>query len=240
MQLCFRRCAAVKHIPDVAKGVHENQSFKRIPDKLTELRNALNKVSDVKQKQLLNLEISNEKVLGQIQTMRRDVNKAFDDLEAHTIAELDKMKSSKEKQVQADVGVIRDNMDHVQKMVDDINEGKHNGESSAFIGFKKCEEILKQGQSTLRTMEMTTEVQLAFQPYTGLLDYLSTLTKLGELSCTGGSASSLTEVDDNRGQRGYKKVDTVPVLQHEHRGSCCRIIGRQTYHCDKTEVNQSF
>jgi len=195
MQLCFRRCAAVKHIPDVAKGVHENQSFKRIPDKLTELRNALNKVSDVKQKQLLNLEISGEEVLGQIQTMRRDVNKAFDDLEAHTVAELDKMKSSKERQVHADVGIIRDTMNHVQKMLDNISENKHKDESSAFISFKKCEEILKQGQSTLRAMEIATEVQLAFQPYTGILDYLSTLTKLGELSCTGGSGSSLPGPD---------------------------------------------
>jgi len=162
---------------------------------LTELRNNLNKVSDMKRKQLSNLEISNEKVLGQIQTMRRDVNKAFDDLEAHTVAELDKMKSSKERHVKADVGVIRDNMDHVQKMLETINEGKHKGESSAFISFKKCEEILKQGQSTLRTMEMTTEVQLAFQPYIGILEFLSTLTKLGELSCTGGSASSLPGPD---------------------------------------------
>jgi len=149
----------------------------------------------MKQKQLSNLEISGKKVLGQIQTMRRDVNKAFDDLEAHTVAELDKMKSSKERHVQAGVEIIRDNIDHVQKVLDDINKGKHNGESSAFISFMKCEEILKQGQSTLRNMEMTTEVQLAFQPYTGLLDYLSTLTKLGELSCTGGSASSLSGPD---------------------------------------------
>jgi len=62
---------------------------------MNELRNALNKLSDIRQKQLLNLEISGENVLGQIQTMRRDVNKAFDDLEAHTVAQLDKMKSSK-------------------------------------------------------------------------------------------------------------------------------------------------
>ena len=161
MQLCFRRCAAVKHIPDVAKGFHENQSFKRIPDKLTELRNALNKVSDMKQKQLSNLEISGEKVLGQIQTMQRDVNKAFDDLEAHTVAELDKMKSSKERQVHADVRIIRDTctMDHVRRMLDDINENKHKDESSAFISFKKCEEIMQQGQSTLqanRTLESST------------------------------------------------------------------------------------
>jgi len=149
----------------------------------------------MRQKQLSNLEISGEKVLGQIQTMRRDVNTAFDDLEAHTVAELDKMKSSHEKQVQTDVGIIRDTMGHVQKMLDDLNEGKHKGEPSAFISFKKSEEILKQGQSTLQTMEMTTEVQLAFQPYTGLLDYLSTLTKLGELSCTRGSASSLPGPD---------------------------------------------
>jgi len=148
----------------------------------------------MKQKQLSNLEISNEKVLGQIQTMRRDVNKALDDLETHTVTELDKMKSSKERQVHADVGIIRDTMDHVQKMLDNISE-KHKDESSAFISFKKCEEILKQGQSTLRTMEMATEVQLAFQPYTGILDYLSTLTKLGELSCTGGSGSSLPGPD---------------------------------------------
>jgi len=77
-------------------------------------------------------------------------------------------------------------------MLDDIKEDKYNGESSAFISFKKCEEILKQGQSTLQTMEMTTEVKLAFQPYTRIQDYLSTLAKLGELSCTGGSASSLS------------------------------------------------
>jgi len=141
------------------------------------------------------LEISGEKVLGQIQTMRRDVNKAFDDLEAHTVAELDKMKSSHKKQVQTDVGFIRDTMGHVQKMLDDLNEGKHKGEPTAFISFKKSEDILKQGQSTLQTMEMTTEVKLAFQPYTGILDYLSTLAKLGELSCTGGSASSLPEPD---------------------------------------------
>ena len=138
----------------------------------------------LKQKQLSNLEISGEKVLGQIQTMRRDVNKAFDDLEAHTVAELDKLKSSQEKQTQDYVGLIRDNLHNVQKRLDEINEDKHKGESSAFIRFKKCEEIFKQVLSTLHTMEMTTEVKLAFQPYTGILDYLSTLTKLGELSCT--------------------------------------------------------
>jgi len=149
----------------------------------------------MRRKQQSNLEISGKKVLGQIKTMRRDVNKAFDDLEAHTVAELDKMKSSQEKRVQTDVGIIRDTMGHVQNMLDDIKEDKHKGESSAFISFKKCEEILTQGQSTLRTMEMTTEVQLAFQPYTGILDYLSSLEKLGELSCTGGSASSLPGPD---------------------------------------------
>jgi len=149
----------------------------------------------MRQKQLSNLEISGEKVLGQIQSMRRDVNKAFDDLEAHTVAELDKMKSSQEKQVQTDVGIIRDTLGHVQKMLDDIEEDKHKGESSAFISFKKCEEILTQGQSTLRTMGVTTEVQLAFQPYTGILDYLSTLEKLGELSCTGVSSTSLPGPD---------------------------------------------
>jgi len=149
----------------------------------------------MKQKHLSTLEISGEKVLGQIQSMRRDVNKAFDDLEAHTVAELAKMKSSQEEHVQTDVGIIRDTMGHVQKMLDELNDGKHKGEPSAFISFKKCEEILKQGQSTLQTIQMTTEVQLAFQPYTGLLDYLSTLTKLGEVSCTGGSASSLPGPD---------------------------------------------
>jgi len=177
------------------KASMKTQTSSCFRKKLNKLRNALETVCDTRQKQLSNLEISGEKVLGQIQTMRHDVNKAFDDLEAHTVAELDKMKSSQEKQVQTDVGIIRDTMGHVQKMLDGINEGKHKGEPSAFISFKKCQEILTQGQSTLQTMEMTTEVKVAFQPYTGILEFLSTLTKLGELSCIGGSASSLPGPD---------------------------------------------
>jgi len=200
---------------------------------LTELRNALNKVSDIKQKQLSNLEISGEKVLGQIQTIRRDVNKAFDDLEAHTVAELDKMKSSKERQVHADVRTIRDTMDHVQKMLDDINEGKHKGESSAFISFKKGEEILTQGQSILQTMEMTTEVQLAFQPYIGILDYLAALTKLGELSCTSGSSPALPGPDHTFVKENETQYNTCHGKEETSIYAICVLPNGQTLLADK-------
>ena len=183
----FRQCAAVKHIPDVAKGIFDSPDFKRIPDKMKKLRHEWTRLSTTGQRQLSNLEISRKKVLGQIQTMRRDVNKAFDNLEA----ELDKLKSTREQQVLTDAEKIEDGINLVQTMFNDTQEGRDKRESTAFISFKKCEEILTQAKSAVYTMEMFNDMQLDFQPYTGLLDFVSTLTKVGQVSCTGGPASAL-------------------------------------------------
>jgi len=184
-QPCFRRCTKWKHIPDVAKGILENPDFKQTGKKLERLVNDLVIECDLRQKQLPNLEISNAKVLEQIQCMRVDVNKAFDELEAKTVAVLKTTKLFEEQIIHEDVDHLNGCIYHVQKKCADIYQ-KPKDESSAFICFKKCEQILQRGNSILQNMNIrTTNTQLTFQPSTGIIDYMSKQKQLGDVSVKG-------------------------------------------------------
>jgi len=177
----FRQCAVVKHIPDVAKGIRKNSEFIRLPKQVNQVKQTLERLRKIRQTRKTKLDISSEKVLGQVRSLRHDVNTLIDNLEANTVAELDELKSSLEKQIQKDVDIITDTRKELMTIMDDIKESRDKNESSSFIGFKKCKDILTEARSTIQSMEMATEVQPVFQPYTGILDHLSSLTNLGEL-----------------------------------------------------------
>jgi len=138
----------------------------------------------MRQENMKSVSQSGDKSLRQIRTLRQQVNEMFDRLEKKTIHEIDSRKTSLESKINADVDRIAVVTENLQKLLDEIKDkGKSDAES--YICFKKCDAMVRAANDLVEKVTSHDDYAISFQPYKGILDYLSSLESLGDVTVVG-------------------------------------------------------
>jgi len=184
--MTFRQCSAIKHIPDVAKGLRDTREFNELPHRVSEIRRRLAHERQSRTENDDAVDKSGDKCLSQIQTLRQTFNVIFDRLERHTISEMESRKTSLRNNIQADVDQIDDVTEKLKMLTDALKDGSDTNEALSYIGFSKCDEMVFNVQLLLQTIANKDNFKMTFQPFKGITEYLSSLEMLGEVICEGG------------------------------------------------------
>jgi len=184
--MTFRLCSAIKHIPDVAKGVRDTQEFKELPQRVFEIRKRLAYQRQSRTESDDAVDKSGDKCISQIQTLRQTFNVIFDRLERRTISEMESRKTSLRNKIQTDVDQIDDVTVKLEMFTDALKDGSNTNEALSYIGFTKCDEVIFNAQLLLQTIANKDDFKITFQSFKGITEYMSSLEMLGEVICEGG------------------------------------------------------
>ena len=171
----------MKHIPDVAKGVRSTRDFKSLPDRVAQIKKKMSQACTMRQENIQSISQSGDTFMTQVQTLRQQVTEIFDRLEKKTILEIDSRKTSLETKINGDVDKMAEVNENLQKLLDEIkDEGKSDVES--YIGLNKCDSMIGTAYDLVEIETPKNHYAITFQPYTGILDYLSSLETLGDVT----------------------------------------------------------
>jgi len=168
LSLCvmtFRLCSAIKHIPDVAKGVRDTQEFKELPQRVSEIRKRLAYQRQSRTESDDAVDKSGDKCISQIQTLRQTFNAIFDRLERRTISEMESRKTSLRNKIQTDVDQIDDVTVKLKMLTDALKDGSDTNEALSYIGFSKCDEVIFNTQLLLQTIAIKDDFKMTFQSF---------------------------------------------------------------------------
>jgi len=178
-------CAA-KHVPEIAKRLHESREFEEFPERISEIKNCLKNARQSLQDNKQAIEKSGDVCLQQINTLRQQFNAIFDRLEQRTVSEFENEKSHVEGKIQTDIDRIDDVTERLRKLSDDLNDGGENNEATSYIGVAKCDDVLWKAKVLLQDINNKNEYRLSLRPYNDIAEYMSSLQMLGEVICEGG------------------------------------------------------
>jgi len=132
---------------------------------------------------------SGDDCLFEIRSLREQFNNILDRLEQRTISEMESRKTLLEIKIQAKFDRIDDIKRRLEMLIDTFKgEGKRN-EALSYIGFTKCDEMILSAQILLQSFVSKNDVAMSFEPYSGIVDYLSSLEVLGEFTCDEGETT---------------------------------------------------
>ena len=174
----------MKHITEVAKGVRSTRDFKSLPDRVTQIKKKLSQARTMRQENTKSVSKSGDIFLGQIRTLRQQVIELFDRLEKKTIIEIDSRKTSLETKINADVDKMADVTENLQKLLDEIKD-EEKSDAESYIGFNKCDAMIGTAQELVEKVTSKDDYAITFQPFKGIMDFLSSLDTLGDVTVVG-------------------------------------------------------
>ncbi|XP_052779245.1 uncharacterized protein LOC128216665 [Mya arenaria] len=177
-----RHCSSIKHITDVAKGIRKHPEFRQLPQKVSALRKQLNDMKDTRKKNGTSLRKTRAAIFDEIKAIRKQINDILDRIEKTSVLELDRLIAKHEKSINKDIETSTQINDALKSIMDAIQINDSSGEPSLYIGFRKCEENIKQANEMLKNMSDVVKYNITFHKYNELEDNLSSLKTFGELN----------------------------------------------------------
>ncbi|XP_052778521.1 uncharacterized protein LOC128215961 [Mya arenaria] len=176
-----RQCSSIQHIADVAKGVHKDPEFRQLPQRLAELRKRLEDMKNDRRKNGASLRKTRTAIVDEIKAIRKTINEVLDKMEKTTVQELDRLVADQELSIKKDMEYCTQMHDELKSIMDDIQSRGSSGEPPLYIGFRKCEEKIKQASKILQNMSIVVKYKITFRKENGIEDNLSSMKTFGEL-----------------------------------------------------------
>jgi len=99
---------------------------------------------------------------------------------------MENRKTSLKNKIQTDVDQIDDVTEKLEMLTDALKHVSDTNEGLSYIGFNKCDETIFNAQILLEEIANNDEYKMTFQPFNGIMEYMSSLEMLGEIICEGG------------------------------------------------------
>ncbi|XP_052781938.1 uncharacterized protein LOC128218326 [Mya arenaria] len=234
-----RQCSAIQHIPDVAKGIRKDPEFRQLPQRVAVLRVQIEDMKNDRKKNSSSLRKTRTAILDEIKAIRRKINDILDQMEKTTVQELDGLVAAQELSIKKDMESCTQMDDELKNIIDDIQSKDSSGEPPLYIGFRKCEEIIKQAKEILQNMSNVVKYNITFRKHNGIEDYLSSMKSFGDFNQSNvfgvQPIASLNPRDHVFATEGYKEYN---VRMSSDKSSCniqgmCELPGGEIVILDR-------
>ncbi|XP_052778751.1 uncharacterized protein LOC128216221 [Mya arenaria] len=220
-----RQCSSIQHIPDVAKGIRKDPEFRQLPQRVAELRKQIENIKNDRKKNSSSLRKTRTAIVDEIKAIRKKINDILDKMEKTTVQELDRLVADQELSIKKDTESWTQMHDELKNIIDDIQSKDSSGEPPLYIGFRKCEEKIKQANEILQNMSNVVKYDITFRKHNGIEDNLSLMKTFGELNESNvfgaQPRSSLFHRDHVFGTKGHKEYNVKMSSDKDK----CRIEG---------------
>ncbi|XP_052778786.1 uncharacterized protein LOC128216256 [Mya arenaria] len=176
-----RLCSSIQHIPDVARDIRKDPGFRQLPQQVAVLRKQIEDMKNDRKKNSSSLRKTRTAIVDEIKAIRKMINGILDKMEKTTVQELDRLVADQEMSIKKDMESCTQMHDELKNIIDDIQSKDSSGEPPLYIGFKKCEEKIKQAKEILQNMSSVVKYDLTFRKHNGIEDNLSSMKTFGEL-----------------------------------------------------------
>ncbi|XP_052779670.1 uncharacterized protein LOC128216953 [Mya arenaria] len=183
-----RQCSLIQHIPDVAKGIRNKPEFKQLPRQVAKIQAQIRKLQDSRKTNQQSIRASRSMILQEIKAFRKKMNKVFDHLEQHTIDEMDSMVETFEEKIKEDVEQCERMSKEMESFIDTTQTKGKFDESLAFLGYSRCQKIIKETNIFIQYTTATEELTLSLAPNIALHDLIASfesLDKIGDITYLG-------------------------------------------------------
>ncbi|XP_052779862.1 uncharacterized protein LOC128217055 [Mya arenaria] len=177
-----RLCSSIQHIPDVARDIRKDPGFRQLPQQVAVLRKQIEDMKNDRKKNSSSLRKTRTAIVDEIKAIRKMINGILDKMEKTTVQELDRLVTDQEMSIKKDMESCTQMHDELKNIIDDIQSKDSSGEPPLYIGFKKCEEKIKQAKEILQNMSSVVKYDLTFRKHNGIEDNLSSMKTFGELN----------------------------------------------------------
>ncbi|XP_052781189.1 uncharacterized protein LOC128217826 [Mya arenaria] len=177
-----RLCSSIQHIPDVARDIRKDPGFRQLPQQVAVLRKQIEDMKNDRKKNSSSLRKTRTAIVDEIKAIRKMINGMLDKMEKTTVQELDRLVADQEMSIKKDMESCTQMHDELKNIIDDIQSKDSSGEPPLYIGFKKCEEKIKQAKEILQNMSSVVKYDLTFRKHNGIEDNLSSMKTFGELN----------------------------------------------------------
>ncbi|XP_052781939.1 uncharacterized protein LOC128218327 [Mya arenaria] len=164
-------------------------------------------------------------IVDEIQAIRKKINDILDKMEKTTVQELDRLVADQDMSIKKDMESCTQMHDELKNIIDDIQSIDSSGEPPLYIGFRKCEEKIKQAKEILQNMSSVVKYDLTFRKHNGIEDNLSSMKTFGELNEWNVFGKqpliSLFPRDHVFGIKGYKEYNVKMSSDKDK----CDILG---------------
>ncbi|XP_052778823.1 uncharacterized protein LOC128216895 [Mya arenaria] len=206
-----RQCSSIQHIPDVARDIRKDPGFRQLPQQVAVLRKQIEDMKNDRKKNSSSLRKTRTAIVDEIKAIRKMINGILDKMEKTTVQELDRLVADQELSIKKDMESCTQMHDELKNIIDDIQSKDSSGEPPLYIGFKKCEEKIKQAKEILQNMSSIVKYDLTFGKHNGIEDNLSSMKTFGELNESNvfgaQPRSSLFPRDHVFATEGYKEYN---------------------------------
>ncbi|XP_052781935.1 uncharacterized protein LOC128218323 [Mya arenaria] len=177
-----RHCSSIQHIPDAAKGIRKDPEFRQLPQRVDVLRKQIEGMKNDRKKKRASLRKTRTAIIDEIKAIRKKINDILDKMEKTTVQDLDRLVADQELSIKKDMDSCTQMHDELKSIMDDIQSKDSSGEPPIYIGFRKCEEIIKQASEILQNMSNVVKYDITFRKHNEIEDNLSSMKNFGELN----------------------------------------------------------
>ncbi|XP_052778736.1 uncharacterized protein LOC128216297 [Mya arenaria] len=236
------QCSAIQHIPVVAKGIRKDPEFRQLPQRVAVLRKQIEDMKNDRKKNSSSLRKTRTAIVDEIKAIRKKINDILDKMEQTTVQDLDRLVADQEMSIKKEMESCTQMEDELKRIMDDIQSKDSSGEPPLYIGFRKCEEKIKQAKEILQNMSNVVKYDLTFRKHNGIEDKLSSMETFGELNESNVFGKqpliSLFPRDHVFGTKGYKEYN---VKMSSDKEKCdiegiCELPGGEFVITDSTNM----
>ncbi|XP_052249003.1 uncharacterized protein LOC127856869 isoform X2 [Dreissena polymorpha] len=179
-----QKCSHVVHIADKVKNLHQKGDFKQLSATVkTQQQHLIHKKDDFEEN-MKSLEKSYQKILEEMNALRKTINDSLDLLEKNTKKELDTLLATMRTSIQTDIEICSKSITNITCLEQDLQTIKDKSEALSFIKYRKCLDQSHNVEAVLQEMTYKNERTLTFNPATTIQQTLSTLSGLGQILST--------------------------------------------------------
>ncbi|XP_052281965.1 uncharacterized protein LOC127879246 [Dreissena polymorpha] len=163
------------------------------------------------------LEKSYTDILKQISSCRNRINDALDQLEMKTKYSLDTLMASMRTSIQTDIENCTMSIENMTRLKEHVFGRKDKSEAVRFIKSRKCRDQSLKIEAFLKDMITKNEMALTFNLDTSILEFLSTLSGLGQILSKGkqSQTAEITTLKELAKQEKPTACNTAFSLQRQ-------------------------
>ncbi|XP_052249001.1 uncharacterized protein LOC127856868 isoform X2 [Dreissena polymorpha] len=199
-----QKCSHVVHIADKVKNLHQQGDFKQLSATVKTQQQQLIHMKDYFEENMKSLEKSYQKILEEINAIRKTINDSLDLLEKNTKKELDTLLATMRTSIQTDIEICSKSITNIICLKQDLQTRKDKSEALSFIKYIKCHNQSNKVEAVLPEMTYKNERTLTFNPATTIQQTLSTLSGLGQILSTVKQSKTAKRTTQNTETRQNK------------------------------------
>ncbi|XP_052813086.1 uncharacterized protein LOC128240482 [Mya arenaria] len=172
-------CNKIRHILEVARGIHDKPEYKKLFDIITALQETLATVKHYENKHRHEILDARTRIREEFKSLRLEINKLLDDIQKTTLDQLNGIVTDFVHKVDGDISGCDQAHDSLKVFKEMLQSEKR--EKSSFIQYNKCLHEIKLAERIIHEMSTKSDQHLTFRPENNWRKIISKMKLFGKL-----------------------------------------------------------